>query len=83
MKKKKAIKKSITYRKELWDSLNKLVESDSNLNTKETSSYYAGYTQGLFISGKITAKQKEETLLELERRICILKNEYDDTKGGL
>ena len=62
MRKKKSIKKGITYRKEYWGKVKETVESGLLKNLEKFESYFAGYAEGLKIAGKITEEQKIEMI---------------------
>ena len=65
MRKKKNIKKSITYRKEYWGKVKETTESGLLKNLEKFESYYVGYAEGLQIAGKITEEQKIDMILRI------------------
>lgn len=65
MRKKKSIKKSITYRKEYWEKVKETTESGLLKNLEKFESYYEGYAEGLQIAGKITEEQKVDMIIRI------------------
>ena len=65
MRKKKSIKKSITYRKEYWEKVKETTESGLLKNLEKFESYYVGYAEGLHVAGKITEEQKIDMILRI------------------
>ena len=68
MRKKRNIKKSITYRKEYWGKVKETIESGLLKNLEKFESYYAGYAEGLQIAGKITEEQKIDMIMIIREK---------------
>lgn len=67
MRRKKSIKKGITYRKEYWGKVKETVESGLLKNFEKFESYYEGYAEGLQIAGKITEEQKVDMIMRIRK----------------
>lgn len=85
MKKKKSVKKSITYRKEYWGKVKETVGSGLLKDLEKFESYYAGYAEGLQIAGKITEEQKTEMIFkvrEISEEIKLKEKEDQDVRDN-
>lgn len=80
MRKKKSIKKSITYRKEYWKNVKETVESGLLKNLEKFESYYIGYAEGLYVAGKMTEEQRIDTIMRIREMVEEIKSKEKEER---